>query len=99
MNRFDLPNNFVDNPETLISKTKAKLRRNQSISSISQLANPPELEDQPTQSLTPEIDVMADKSLREFSAPTTTNIHTGPDMAINGSFELKPVLINMVQAS
>jgi len=51
MNRFDLLDNFVDNPETLIRKTKAKLRRNQSTSSPSQLANPPELEDQPTQSL------------------------------------------------
>jgi len=42
---------------------------------------------------------MADKSLREFSAPTTTNICTGPAVDINGSFELKPALINMVQAS
>jgi len=78
---------------------KAKLRRNQSTSSISQLANPPESEDQPTQSLTPKIDVIADKSLREFSAPTTANIRTGPAVDINGSFELKPALIDMVQAS
>jgi len=42
---------------------------------------------------------MADKSLREFSAPTTANIHTRPVADINGSFELKPMLINMVQAS
>jgi len=75
------------------------LRRNQSISSTSQLANPPESEDQPTQSLTPEIDVMADKSLREFSAPTTANIRTGPAVDINGSSKLKPMLINMVLAS
>jgi len=99
MNRFDLPNNFIDNLETLIRKTKAKLRRNQSTSSTSQLANPPESEDQPTQSLTPEIDVIADKSLPEFSAPTTANIRTGLAVDINGSYELKPSLINMVQAS
>ena len=42
---------------------------------------------------------MAHKSLREFSAPTTANIHIGPTLDINGSFELKPVLINMVQTS
>jgi len=78
---------------------KAKLRRNQSVSSTSQLANPPKSEDQPTQSLTPEIDVMADKSLHEFSAPTTSNIHTGLAMDINRSFELKLALINMAQAS
>jgi len=100
MNRFDLPDNFIDNLETLIRKIKAKLRRNQSTSSSSQLTNPPESEDQPAiQSLTPELDVMADKSLREFSAPTTANVRTGPAVDINGSFELKPALINMVQAS
>jgi len=75
------------------------LRRNQSTSSTSQVANPPESEDQPTQSLTPEIDVMANKSFCDFSAPTTANIRTGPAVDINGSFELKPTLINMVQAS
>ena len=42
---------------------------------------------------------MADKSLREFSAPTTANIHTRPAVDINGSFELKLALINMVQAN
>ena len=43
---------------------------------------------------------MANKSLREFSAPTTANIRTGPitDVEENG-FELKPALINMVQAN
>jgi len=66
MNMFDLLDNFVDNLETLIRKTKARLRRNQSTSLSSQLANPPKTEDQPTQSLTPEIDVMADKTLHEF---------------------------------
>ena len=43
---------------------------------------------------------MADKTLREFSAPTTANIRTGPAMNIgDNAFELKPALINMVQAS
>jgi len=42
---------------------------------------------------------MADKSLHELLAPTTANIYTGPAIDINGSFELKPLLINMVEAS
>jgi hypothetical protein len=43
---------------------------------------------------------MANKSLREFSAPTTANIHTGPEVNVGeNGFELKPALINMVQAS
>jgi len=78
---------------TLIRKTKAKLRWNQSTSSTSQLTNPPESEDQPTQSFTIEIDVIADKSLCDFSARTIATLD------INGSFELKLALINMVQAS
>jgi hypothetical protein len=42
---------------------------------------------------------MANKSLCEFSALTTDNIRTGPTEDIDRPFELKPVLINMVQAS
>jgi hypothetical protein len=41
---------------------------------------------------------MENKSLREFSAPTTANIRTGPAIEIEQKFELKPALINMVQA-
>jgi hypothetical protein len=43
---------------------------------------------------------MANKSLREFSAPTTTKIHTRPEVNIgDNGFKLKPALINMVEAS
>ena len=43
---------------------------------------------------------MADKTLHEFSAPTTVNIHTGSAINIrDNAFELKPALINMVKAS
>jgi hypothetical protein len=43
---------------------------------------------------------MATKSLHEFFAPTTTNIRTGSEVNIgDNGFELKPALINMVQAS
>ena len=43
---------------------------------------------------------MGDKSIRDFSAPSATNVATRPNV-INGdaNFELKPVLIMMVQAS
>ena len=42
---------------------------------------------------------MANKTLCEFSAPTIANIRIRPtvDVGDNG-FELKPALINMVQA-
>ena len=43
---------------------------------------------------------MTDKTLREFSAPSIENIRTGPTLNTdNLEFELKPSLINMVQAT
>ena len=43
---------------------------------------------------------MAKKTLREFSTPSTENIHTGPTLKTNNlEFEHKPSLINMVQAT
>jgi hypothetical protein len=43
---------------------------------------------------------MANKTLREFSTPKIENIHTGPTLKMNNlEFELKPSLINMVQAT
>ena len=43
---------------------------------------------------------MANKTLREFSAPITANIRTGLTINVgDNGYELKPALINMVQAS
>jgi hypothetical protein len=43
---------------------------------------------------------MTDKTLCEFSTPSTENIRTRPTLKIdNLEFELKPSLINMVQAT
>jgi hypothetical protein len=43
---------------------------------------------------------MAEKTLREFSTPSTENIRTRPTLKTNNlEFELKPSLINMVQAT
>ena len=44
--------------------------------------------------------IMGDKSIHDFSAPSATNVATGP-IVINGdaNFELKPALITMLQAS
>jgi hypothetical protein len=57
-------------------------------------------EDQPRRSLTPVFQAMTNKTLHEFSAPTTANIRIG--LAVNvgeEGFDLKPALINMVQAN
>jgi hypothetical protein len=40
------------------------------------------------------------KCINDFSAPSSANIRTDPEMNIgDGSFKLKPTLINMVQQS
>ena len=91
MTGFDLPTNYVENPEALLRRTKAKLKKVLALESE---------DNQTRQSLTPVFKAMADKTLHEFSAPTTANIHTGPTINIgDNAFELKPALINMVQAS
>jgi hypothetical protein len=43
---------------------------------------------------------MAERMIREFSAPSNTNVPTGPTTTVgDGNFELKPTFINMVQAN
>jgi hypothetical protein len=43
---------------------------------------------------------MAEKTLLEFSAPSIGKIRTGPKLQTNNlEFEVKPSLINMVQAT
>ena len=91
MTSFDLTTNYVNDPEALLRRIKAKLKN------VSIL----ELEDnQIRQSLVPKFEAMADRTLCEFSAPTTANIRTGPTVNVeDNGFELKPALINMVQAN
>jgi hypothetical protein len=100
MKKFDLLDNYLDNPEALFQKTRAKLRKTQPSSSLSQLESLSDSEDRTfVQNLTLAFEAMANKSLREFLAPTTDNICTGPATDIDKYFEFKPALINMVQAS
>ena len=43
---------------------------------------------------------MVEKTLREFSVPSTANVATGPSINVGDvNFEFKSSLINMVQAS
>jgi hypothetical protein len=88
---FNLPTNFIDDLEVLIKRANAKLKR------VSAL----ESEDNRIRwNLTPEFEAMANKSLHEFSALSTANIRTGPKINVrDNGFELKPALINMVQAN
>jgi hypothetical protein len=88
MTSFDLLKNYVEDPEALIKRTKAKV-----------LALEAE-DNQTRRNLTPVFEAMANKTLCEFSALTTANIRTRPTITIgDNAFDLKPALINMMQAS
>ena len=76
MTSFDLPTNYIEDPEALIRRTKAKLKK------VSAL----DLEDNQTRrSLTPVFEAMVNKTLCEFSAPTTTNIRARPIVNVGES--------------
>jgi len=92
MNRRHLLGNFVDNPEALFKKTKAKLKKRSLTLQQEASSN-----QEDHRNLSSEFGAMANKSIREFSAPTMDNIHTGPAAEIDGNFELKPGLINAIQ--
>ena len=91
MTNFDLPTNYIEDPEALIRWTRAKLKKALAL----------KLKDNHIRrSITPEFEAMANKTLREFSASTMANIRTRPTVNVgDNGFELKPALINMVQAS
>ena len=91
MTGFHLPTNYVEDPEALIRRARAKLKKVSALASEDNQIRP---------SLTQDFEVMADKTLREFSGPTTANIRTGPAVNVgDNGFELKPALINMVQTN
>jgi len=94
MNRRHLLGNFVDNPEALFRKTRAKLKKKSSTLQQEASSN-----QEDHRNLSSEFEAMVNKMIREFSAPTTDNIRTGPAAEIDGDFELKPGLINMVQSN
>ena len=85
---IDLSTNYIDDPEALIRRTSAKLKKVLALKSENNHIR---------RSLTPEFEAMPNRTLHEFSAPTTTNIRTGPIVNVgDNGFELKPALINMV---
>jgi hypothetical protein len=90
----NLPENFISDPEKILKKARAKLGAPHSQPTTFALG------DSTARSLTPMFEVMANKSKREYSAPTPGNIRTGPIVTVgDATFVLKPPLINMVQAS
>ena len=88
MTGFDLLTNYVEDPEALIRRTRAKLKKVLALKSE---------DNHIRRSLAAKFEAMANRTLRDFSALTTANIRTRPTFNVgDNGFELKPALINMV---
>ena len=89
---FSLPDNFIDDPEKLVRKKQAKASSSVPTATLS---------DTKTDTKAPPVNnSMANKTLREFSVPSTANIKSGVALDDNvKDFELKTSLITMVQAN
>ena len=63
MTGFNLPTNYIEDPEALIRRTRAKLKKVPALKSE---------DNHIRRSLTPKFKAMANRTLREFSALTNT---------------------------
>ena len=74
MTGFSLPENYTDNPESLVGRARPRVVR--------PLAFLPAQE--PISEAPLAIEAMAEKTLREFSVPSTDNVATGPQHQCRG---------------
>ena len=89
MTGFSLPENYTDNPERLVRRARHRV-----IPPLAIL-----LAQEPISEAPLVLEDMAEKTLCEFSVPSTDNVATGPNINVGDvNFELKSSLINMVQA-
>jgi len=93
MSGFQLPSNFVEDPEQLLRRTRRRQVSPQRFISETE----PLVEGSPA----PVVEaVMAQKTIAEFSSPSADFVATGSNLNLgDATFELKPALINMVQAN
>jgi hypothetical protein len=97
MTRIDLPANYHPGPKSLLRKSCSRLS---SLGSLGSRIR--EIVDQ-FQGSTPQVEpvpLAAQKCNNDFLATSSANIRTGLEKNVGDSnFELKPILINMVQQS
>ena len=91
MSGFPLPPNFLDNPEDLLRNTRRRqVPPQRFISDLNPFSE--------GSTTSPVQAAMAQKTISEYSAPSTDFVATGPKLNLgDATFELKPALINMVQ--
>ena len=86
MSGFDLLNNYIDNPEALILKSRSHTASSSTTTTTVEPVTP-----------VPSATIEMAKSLCDYSTPAVTNVPVGP--AVNtgaGNFELRTSLITMV---
>jgi hypothetical protein len=95
MTEFNLSTNYHSGPESLIRKSCSRLSSpGSSESHIREIIDKFQWSPPPHE---PTL-MAARKCIKDFSAPSSANIRAGPEVNIgDGSFELKPALISMVQ--
>jgi hypothetical protein len=94
MTGFDLPINYHSDPKSLIRKSRLRLS-----SPGSSRSHVREIADKFQGSPPPHKPALmaAQRCINDFSAPSSANVRTSPETNIrDGSFELKPALINIV---
>jgi hypothetical protein len=95
MTGFDLPANYLSDPESLIRKSRSRFSSPGSSGShvqdtVVKFQGSPSPQE-PTQ-------MASWKCINDFSSPSSSNDRIGPDLnAGDGSFKLKLALINMVR--
>ena len=86
MTGFSLPENYIDNPERLVRRARPRVVPPRAILPAQE----------PISEAPLVLEAMVEKTLREFSVPSTDNVATGPNINVGDvNFELKSSLINM----
>ena len=87
---FDLPQNFTPNPESLLRRVRPHVVPPQiSLSAV-----------EPVNQASSASQAMAQKTLRDYSAPSTNHVPTGPKVNTSGeNFKIKMILTTMVHAN
>ena len=90
MTSFDLPQNFTPNPELLLWRVRPRVVPPQiSLSAAEPVTKAPSA-----------FKAMAQKTLRDYSAPSANLVPTGPKVNTSGeNFKIKMILTMMVQAN
>ena len=89
MTDYDLPNNYIENPEALLRKKLSRATSSSAIPPIDKLVT-----------LAPSTTPTMAKTLRDYSVPAVANMLVGSAVNTrNGNFELYTGLITMVHAS